>query len=500
VWLLCFWWRFAAKPRWFVVHYFVSVVFFSMPVTIEALVSDVSMGGSELSAVRLSALDRVSALTDKGWSGLSSSSDRWALRPLLRHRKVRADVQLSGELIKNWSYPVESRFHNDDTLGPFVFAVDGLYTEIDSPFWWKGLMVDAPGPGNEVRRVETRVGCECFEQEEWDMTMSAVFRTKVGRSEGEVRDFMHSVLLEIISLVKGEAALDSEFSGSNVGVALVNFHLMAGGYDVVSKMGEDVWSTNVGLLRVFDGDIFSVVEAVVRIGVVFRNMIRQLYLTGWLEHVLPFFPSRLGEVVMHIIHAGFELRCLHPTTGCDYRNSVWREFGTDELRGLWRQYVDGGFGRLEIVADSWSEFLVWVHTFMETGGVRDLGIHGALDSTGIAQAHGIYIVPVKSVIHPGSIIGARYVSEASHLTEAAGLQYDFDFGSTGLSWGLITEDPVVLYAADDFWTLATRRGQTERAIGMMIEKYNEEHSVGFDYSTYCRAIARDGGVFDSDDF
>ena len=23
-----FWWRFAAKPRWFVVHYFVSVVFF----------------------------------------------------------------------------------------------------------------------------------------------------------------------------------------------------------------------------------------------------------------------------------------------------------------------------------------------------------------------------------------------------------------------------------------------------------------------------------------
>lgn len=219
-----------------------------MPVTIEALVSDVSMGGSELGAVRLSALDRVSALTDRGWSGLSSSSDRWALRPLLRHRKVRADVQLSGELIKNWSYPVGHRFHIDDTLGPFVFAVDGLYTEIHSPFWWKGLMVDAPGPGNEVRRVETRVGCEYFEQEEWDMMMSAVFRTKVGRSEGEVRDFMHSVLLEIISLVKGEAALDSEFSGSNVGVALVNFHLMAGGYDVVSKMGEDVWSTNVGLL------------------------------------------------------------------------------------------------------------------------------------------------------------------------------------------------------------------------------------------------------------
>ena len=87
MWLLCFWWRFAAKPRWFVVHYFVSVVFFSMPVTIEALVSDVSMGGSELSAV-----DRVSALSDKGWSGLSSPSDRWALRQLLRHRRVRADV------------------------------------------------------------------------------------------------------------------------------------------------------------------------------------------------------------------------------------------------------------------------------------------------------------------------------------------------------------------------------------------------------------------------
>ena len=47
-----------------------------MPVTIEALVSDVSMGGSELSAVSLSALDRVSTLTDKGWSGLSSPSDR----------------------------------------------------------------------------------------------------------------------------------------------------------------------------------------------------------------------------------------------------------------------------------------------------------------------------------------------------------------------------------------------------------------------------------------
>ena len=35
----------------------------------------------------------------------------------------------------------------------------------------------------------------------------------------------------------------------------------------------------------------------------------------------------------------------------------------------------------------------------------------------------------------------------------------------------------MLYAADDFWTLATRR--VERAIGMMIEKYNEEHLVGF---------------------
>ena len=219
-----------------------------MPVTIEALVSDVSMGGSELSAVSLSALDRVSTLTDKGWAGLSSSSDRWALRPLLRHREVRADVQLSGGLIKNWSYPVGHRFHIDDMLGPFVFAVDGVYTEIRSPFWWKGLMVDAPGPGGWVRRIETRVGCEYFEQEEWDMMMSAVFRTKVGRSEGELRNFMHSVLLEIISLVKGEAALDSEFSGSNVGVALVNFHLMAGGYDVVSKMGEDVWSTNIGLL------------------------------------------------------------------------------------------------------------------------------------------------------------------------------------------------------------------------------------------------------------
>ena len=494
-----FCWRVAAKPRWFVVHYFCERVF-SMPVTIEALVSDVSMGGSELSAVSLSALDRVSTLTDKGWAGLSSSSDRWALRPLLRHREVRADVQLSGGLIKNWSYPVGHRFHIDDTLGPFVFAVDGVYTEIHSPFWWKGLMVDAPGPGGWVRRIETRVGCEYFEQEEWDVMMRSVFRTSVGRSEGELRDFMHSVLLEIISLVKGEAALDSEFSGSNVGVALVNFHLMAGGYDVVSKMGEDVWSTNIGLLRVFDGDIFSVVEAVVGIGVVFRNMIRQLYLTGWLEHVLPFLPSRLGEVFMHIIHTGFELRCLHPTTGCDYRNSVWKEFGTDELRGLWEQYVDGGFGRLEIVVESWSEFLVWVHTFMETGGVRDLGIHGALDSTGIAEAHGFHIVPVKSVIRPGSIIGARYVSEHSHLTGATGLQYDFDFGSTGLSWGLIAEDPVVLYAADDFWTLATRRGQTERAIGMMVEKYNEEHSVDFDYTTYCRAIDRDGGVFDSDDF
>ena len=60
-----FCWRVAAKPRWFVVHYFCERVF-SMPVTIEALVSDVSMGGSELSAVRLSALDRVSALTDRG--------------------------------------------------------------------------------------------------------------------------------------------------------------------------------------------------------------------------------------------------------------------------------------------------------------------------------------------------------------------------------------------------------------------------------------------------
>ena len=61
---------------------------------------------------------------------------------------------------------------------------------------------------------------------------------------------------------------------------------------------------------------------------------------------------------------------------------------------------------------------------------------------------------------------------------------------------------MVLYAADDFWTLATRRGQTERAIGLMIEEYNdnEEHSVGFDYSTYCRAITTDGGVFDSSDF
>ena len=156
------------------------------------------------------------------------------------------------------------------------------------------------------------------------------------------------------------------------------------------------------------------------IGEVFWNMIRQLYLTGWLEHVLPFLPSRLGEVFMHIIHTGFELRCLHPTTGCDYRNSVWKEFGTDELRGLWEQHVDGGFGRLEIVAESWSEFLVWVHTFMETGGVRDLGIHGALDSTGIAEAHGFHIVPVKSVIHPGSVIGARYVSEHSHVTGARG--------------------------------------------------------------------------------
>ena len=109
MWLLCFWWRFAAKPRWFVVHYFRRRVF-SMPVTIEALVSDVSMGGSELSAVSLSALDRVSTLTDKGWAGLSSSSDRWALRPLLRHREVRADVQLSGGLIKNGSYPAE-QFH-----------------------------------------------------------------------------------------------------------------------------------------------------------------------------------------------------------------------------------------------------------------------------------------------------------------------------------------------------------------------------------------------------
>ena len=110
-------------------------------------------------------------------------------------------------------------------------------------------MVDAPGPGGWVRRIETCVGCNYFEEEEeWDMMTSSVFRTKVGRSKGELRNFMHSVLLEIISLVKGEAALDSEFSGSNVGVALVNFHLMAGGYDVVSKMGEDVWSTNVGLL------------------------------------------------------------------------------------------------------------------------------------------------------------------------------------------------------------------------------------------------------------
>ena len=78
-----------------------------MPVTIEAiLLSDVSMGGSELSAVKLSALDRVSALTEEGWAGSSSSSDRWTLRQLFRRCKVRADVLLSGGLIKNWSYPV----------------------------------------------------------------------------------------------------------------------------------------------------------------------------------------------------------------------------------------------------------------------------------------------------------------------------------------------------------------------------------------------------------
>ena len=38
------------------------------------------------------------------------------------------------------------------------------------------------------------------EEEEWDMMTSSVFRTKVGRSKGELRNFMHSVLLEIISL------------------------------------------------------------------------------------------------------------------------------------------------------------------------------------------------------------------------------------------------------------------------------------------------------------
>ena len=53
-------------------------------------------------------------------------------------------------------------------------------------------MVDAPGPGGWVRRIETCVGCDYFEEEEWDMMTSSVFRTKVGRStKGELRNFMH---------------------------------------------------------------------------------------------------------------------------------------------------------------------------------------------------------------------------------------------------------------------------------------------------------------------
>ena len=78
---------------------------FSMPVSIDALVSDVSMGGSELSAVKLSALDRVWALTDEGWAGTSSSSDRWSLRQLFRHCKVAIVCLVGNVPDMSWTCP-----------------------------------------------------------------------------------------------------------------------------------------------------------------------------------------------------------------------------------------------------------------------------------------------------------------------------------------------------------------------------------------------------------
>ena len=439
--------------------------------------------------------------------------ERWSLGRLIHH--VGQNGYLSGMLISQVQYRVDDHPNEGTSDGPTAFSAGGVL-DTESLFKEVALLYDVPG--RSVANVAMHTGAlhRDRSRDEFNTLMRVVFNVEVDQSAVGLRDWMHSIIIDMVELVKGEAAFDDEFSGGRVGLMLVNFDLLTLGWGVVDGFRKDVWDNNVDLLRAFGGDIRAVLQLVVMMGVVFRNLLRIYYMMGAFEFVLPYIPGGWGEVVRDVLQSGFEQQFMF-AHGWSFDRCT-----DDEMYAMFNRLVDGGFGggtprRGAMLFSSFGRIREWYETFNAVGGESDVGLHNALERTGIARMHGFSIRATPNG-------GAEYVAQCncyglqeegdvgmvtvgvrqgdnlspvnvrgSYTRGVPGLRYEFDFASSGLSWGVITDDPAVLYAGDDFWTLATRRGQVERAIAMMIAEYNREFApIVFDRDDY-------HPMFDGDD-
>ena len=206
--------------------------------------------------------------------------ERWSLGRLMHH--AGQNGYLSGMLISRVQYRVDDHPNEGTSDGPTAFSAGGVL-DTESLFKEVALLYDVPG--RSVANVAMHTGAlhRDRSRDEFNTLMRVVFNVEVDQSAVGLRDWMHSIIIDMVELVKGEAAFDDEFSGGRVGLMLVNFDLLTLGWGVVDGFRKDVWDNNVDLLRAFGGDIRAVLQLVVMMGVVFRNLLRIYYMMGAFE-------------------------------------------------------------------------------------------------------------------------------------------------------------------------------------------------------------------------